>query len=59
MSEILTTWKAIALYLNNISVKTAMRYYKNKGLPVKYDPAGHPIIKTSEIEEWRFQSKES
>jgi len=56
MSDTLTRWGDIALYLN-VSEKTAMRYHKKRGLPVVKDPAGHPIIKKENIDKWRLQTK--
>lgn len=55
MEEMLTGWKEISSYLR-VSEKTALRY-KEKGLPIKYDPVGHPIIKKSMVDKWKFQEK--
>jgi len=55
MTEILTTWKEIATYLR-VSVRTAKRYRKNKGLPVSRDPAGHPTIKKNTVDEWKIKA---
>jgi hypothetical protein len=54
MSDILTTWKEIAAYLK-VSVKTAKRYRKHKGLPVRKDPAGHPVIKKQVADKWKIE----
>ncbi|HPL10546.1 MAG TPA: hypothetical protein PLQ77_07435 [Smithellaceae bacterium] len=56
MTEILTTWKEIAVYLR-VSVKTAKRYRKNKGLPVQRDPAGHPTLHKQSADEWKLKAK--
>lgn len=53
MDEILIGWKEIAKYLR-VSEKTAMRYEKEKMLPVKRDPAGHPTIRKSRADHWRL-----
>ena len=55
MDDIIMQWGNIATALN-CSVQTAIRYakLKKKPLPVKYDPAGHPIITKTQIREWRF-----
>lgn len=53
--EILIGWKEIAGYLK-VSEKTAIRYEDERGMPVKRDPAGHPIITVKKIEVWRLQS---
>lgn len=50
--ELLIGWKEIAVYLE-ISERTAIRYYKERGLPVKKDCIGHPVIKKIEIDKWR------
>ncbi|MFA5160307.1 MAG: hypothetical protein WC484_07385 [Candidatus Omnitrophota bacterium] len=54
MTDILTGWKEISSYLK-VSEKTALRYHKHKGLPVKRDPAGHPVIKKKIADEWRLK----
>jgi hypothetical protein len=56
MSEILAGWKEISNYLR-VSEKTAIRYHKYKGLPIKKDPAGHPIIRKKTADEWRLKIK--
>lgn len=53
MNDILDRWKQIADYLR-VSEKTAIRYIK-RGLPVKFDPAGHPIIRKSDADAWRLK----
>lgn len=55
MADQLIGWKEISQYLE-VSEKTASRYKKEKGLPVKKNPAGHPVITKSKIDNW--QSKE-
>lgn len=52
-THILIGWKQIAKHLQ-VDERTALRYKKQKGLPVVYDPCGHPIIKKNEVERWRF-----
>jgi hypothetical protein len=54
MDDMLIGWKEISQHLN-VSEKTAMRY-EEKGLPVKRDPAGHPVIKKKSADEWRLKS---
>lgn len=54
MSEILTGWKEIAVFLK-VSDKTAQRYRKEKGLPVRINKAGHPIITKEKVERWLLQ----
>jgi hypothetical protein len=44
-------WKEISNHLR-VSEKTAIRYYKTKGFPVKINKAGHPFIKKAIAEEW-------
>jgi len=56
MEDLLIGWKEISSYLR-ISVQTAWRYQKSKGLPVKKDPAGHPIIKKSTADKWRLKQQ--
>lgn len=56
MSDILTGWKAICEYLK-VSEKTAIRYKKQRGLPVTKDPAGHPVIKKQSADNWRIQER--
>lgn len=58
MTETLVGWKDIAKYLE-VSEKTAFRYADERGLPIKRDPAGHPIIKIKTIETWRIQAQAS
>ena len=55
MDDILDRWGGIAKELR-CSVQTAIRYAKlsKNPLPVKYDPAGHPIITKTQIRIWRF-----
>lgn len=52
MTDILDRWNQIAAYLN-ISEKTAMRC-KDRGLPIVYDPSGHPITTKTLLDEWRY-----
>ena len=47
-------WKEIANYLR-VSEKTAQRYQQERGLPVKKDPAGHPVITKKTAEAWRIK----
>jgi len=54
MTDILTGWKEISSYLK-VSEKTALRYHKHRGLPVKRDPAGHPVLKKKSADEWRLK----
>ncbi len=51
MAEILDRWGLIADYLN-VSEKTALRY-RDRGLPVTYDPAGHPITTKQALDLWK------
>ena len=50
--EILDRWGSIADHLQ-VSEMTAMRYRK-RGLPIEYDPAGHPITTKTKLDQWRF-----
>jgi predicted site-specific integrase-resolvase len=54
MTDLLTGWKEIAQHLR-VSEKTAMRYSKERGLPVTKDPAGHPVIKKETANNWRMR----
>lgn len=58
MTEILVGWKEIAVYLR-VSEKTAIRYLKEKDLPVQRDPAGHPVIDKNLADSWRLQVRSS
>jgi len=49
---VLDRWGAIADHLG-VSEMTAMRYRK-RGLPITYDPAGHPVTTKGQLDEWRF-----
>jgi hypothetical protein len=53
MSDILEGWNEISLFLK-VSDKTAIRYWKFKGLPVKKNKAGHPVIKKTVAENWKM-----
>ncbi len=53
MTDILIGWKEIAQYLR-VSERTAQRYQESRGLPVKYDPADHPILPKTTADEWRM-----
>lgn len=53
MSDILEGWNEISLFLK-VSDKTAVRYWKKKGLPVKKNKAGHPVIKKTAAENWKL-----
>jgi len=50
--EILDRWGLIAGHLQ-VSEMTARRYLK-RGLPVIFDPAGHPITTRAKLDQWRF-----
>jgi ribosomal protein S8 len=54
--DILEGWKEISNFLK-VSDKTAMRYAKFKDLPVRKNRAGHPIIYTSVVIQWKLQDK--
>jgi len=54
MESILVGWKEIAIYLR-VSEKTAIRYLKDRSLPVQKDPAGHPVIDKKMVDSWRLQ----
>jgi len=56
MTDILIGWKEIAQYLR-VSEKTASRY-EDRGLPVKRDAAGHPVIKKKCADKWRCREEE-
>ena len=53
MSEILSGWKEISDHLG-VSEPTAHRYKKFRGLPVKNDPAGHPVITKEDVKRWKM-----
>jgi hypothetical protein len=55
MDDILEGWKEISAFLK-VSDRTAIRYYKHKGLPVKINKAGHPIIKKKIAEDWKLNN---
>ena len=48
MDDIIKCWGPIAGFLK-VSEKTAVRYYKKRKFPVKYDKAGHPWITKKDI----------
>jgi len=52
MDDILENWGSIAKFLK-VSERTAIRYFKHKGLPVKINKAGHPVIKKQTAENWK------
>jgi len=52
MNDLLDRWGLIANHLN-VSEKTAIRY-KERGLPVTYDPAGHPITTKEALDQWKM-----
>lgn len=51
MTDLLDRWGLIAGHLK-VSEKTAIRY-KKRGLPVTYDPAGHPIATKQALDHWK------
>ena len=51
MSVFLDNWGQIAAELR-VSQKTAMRY-KARGLPIIYDPAGHPTTTKELLMAWK------
>ncbi len=56
MSEdTLIGWKEISSYLK-VSEKTAMRY-KDKGMPVKINEAGHPFITKADADKWILRER--
>ena len=56
MIDILSGWGQIANHLK-VSEKTALRYGKERGLPISYDPAGHPVITKAKADQWRLKSQ--
>jgi hypothetical protein len=52
-TDILEGWKAISQFLE-VSEKTAITYYKHKGLLVKKNRAGHPVIRKTIALKWRL-----
>lgn len=54
MTDILIGWKEISQYLQ-ISEATALRYKNEKELPVVKDPAGHPMMRKIDADEWRLR----
>jgi hypothetical protein len=55
MDDILSNWGPIADFLN-VSERTAVRYFKEKGLPVKINKSGHPVIKKTVAEKWKLNT---
>jgi len=53
----LTGWKSIAQYIDR-SVKTAKKYYKRYGMPVRRGPKDMPIALPYEIDQWLIKSDE-
>jgi len=51
MEELIKGWNPISKELN-VDVKTAIRYFKLKNLPVVYDPAGHPVTTKERLYKW-------
>jgi hypothetical protein len=58
MSDILEGWNEISLFLK-VSDRTAIRYSKEKGLPVKKNKAGHPVIRKEIAEKWKLNETAS
>jgi len=56
MADLLDRWGLIANYLK-VSEKTALRY-KERGLPITYDPAGHPITTKEQLDRWKLQESQ-
>lgn len=56
MPELLERWKEISSYLK-VSEKTARKYFKYYGLPITFDPAGHPIIFKGDILQWKLSNR--
>jgi len=56
MTDILDRWGLIAEYLR-VHEKTAMRYFKEKDLPVSRDPAGHPVTTKQDLDEWKRKTQ--
>lgn len=56
MNDLLDRWGLIAEYLK-VSEKTALRY-KERGLPVIYDPAGHPVTTKQQLDQWKRQESQ-
>ena len=52
---VLDRWGLIAGYLK-VSERTAMRYLE-LGLPIVFDPAGHPTTTPAKLDEWRYFEK--
>jgi len=52
---VLDRWGLIANYLK-VSERTAKRYVE-RGLPITYDPAGHPITTPAKLDRWRCCEK--
>jgi hypothetical protein len=53
--ELLDRWCLIATELN-VSERTAMRYHMHHGLPVSYDPAGHPVTTKTLLAAWKTKN---
>ncbi len=52
MSAFLDCWGEIAQELD-VSVRTAIRYYKRHGLPIVYNAAGHPVTTKELLTAWQ------
>lgn len=56
MTDLLDRWGLIADYLR-VSEKTAMRYTKERNLPITYDPAGHPVTTKTALDKWKLNNQ--
>jgi hypothetical protein len=57
LDDILIGWKAISSYLK-VSEKTAQRY-RDKGMPVKINEAGHPFITKADADKWMLRERKA
>lgn len=55
MTDMLDRWGLIANHLG-VCEKTAIRY-KERGLPITYDPAGHPVTTKEQLDQWKLQEQ--
>jgi len=52
MTDLLDRWGKIADYLD-VTERTAMNY-RERGLPIVYDPAGHPVTTKQKLDKWKL-----
>jgi hypothetical protein len=55
MPDLLERWGPIADFLK-VSERTAINYFKFRGLPITFDPAGHPMILKNDVIQWKLSN---